>query len=278
MYAAVDIGGTKTLVAVFGDDGIIIEQIKFPTSPDYQIFLKELADTVANLSTKKFAAGGVGIRGNIDRATGMTLMDDVLKWGHIPIKADCETTFNCPFELENDSKLAGLSEALLLKDKYRKVSYLTISTGIGSAFIVDGKLDLDTINSEVGKSIFEYDGKLQQWEDFASGRAIVAKYNKRASEIEDPETWREISKALALGVIVVIASFTPDVVVFGGGVGSHFDRFEKPLKKIIKEIMPEEIAIPPLQVAQRPEEAVIYGCLELAKQVAAAKKANHGNS
>jgi predicted NBD/HSP70 family sugar kinase len=278
MYAAVDIGGTKTLVAVFGRDGIIVEQVKFPTSPDYQVFLKELADNVANFSTKEFVAGGVGIRGNIDRETGMTLMDDVLHWGRVPIKADCKAVFKCPFELENDSKLAGLSEALLLKDKYRKVSYLTISTGIGSAFIVDGKLDPDTLNSEVGKSIFEYDGKLQQWEDFASGRAIVAKYGKRASEIEDPETWREISKALALGIIVVIASFTPDVVVFGGGVGSHFARFEKPLKKLIKEIMPAEIAIPPLQVAQRPEEAVIYGCLELAKQVAAAKKANHGNS
>ncbi len=274
MYAAVDIGGTKTLVAVFDKSGEIVEQVKFPTSPDYQIFLKELADNVAKFSTKEFVAGGVGIRGNIDRATGMTLMDDVLHWGQIPIKTDCKRIFTCPFGLENDSKLAGLSEALLLKDKYRKVSYLTISTGIGSAFIVDGTLDQDTINSEVGKSIFEYDGKLQQWEDFASGRAIVAKYGKRASEIEDPETWREISKAIALGVMVIIASFTPDVVVFGGGVGSHFDRFEKPLKEIINDFKPDEIAIPPLQAAQRPEEAVIYGCLELAKQISSF----HGNS
>lgn len=267
MYAAVDIGGTKTLVAVFDATGNIVEQTKFATPPDYQDFLKELTNNVAKLSTKEFVAGGVGVRGNIDRERGMSVLDDVLYWGEAPIRGACQAIFGCNFELENDSKLAGLSEAILLKDQYRKVLYLTISTGIGSAFVVDGKLDENTINSEVGKGLFEHEGTIQQWEDFGSGKAIVAKYHQRASEIEDPVIWQAISRNLALGVIDVVASFTPDVVIFGGGVGAHFDKFKQPLTDIISQIKPAEITMPPLQVAQRPEEAVIYGCLELAKQV-----------
>ena len=43
MFAAVDIGGTKTLVAVFDAEGEIVEKIKFPTPNKYAEFKKELA-------------------------------------------------------------------------------------------------------------------------------------------------------------------------------------------------------------------------------------------
>lgn len=266
MYVAVDIGGTKTLVAVFTPNGEMLESQKFPTSQDFVQFKIDLAENVAKLSTNKFSIGAVGMRGNIDRLTGFSLMDDVLHWGQVNVRDDCANIFGCQFLIENDSKLAGLSEALLVRGEFRKVLYLTISTGIGSAFIVDSKLDQNTINSEVGKSIFEHEGTIQQWEDFASGKAIVAKYHQRASEIEDPVIWHEISKNLALGLVVVIASFTPEIVIFGGGVGAHFEKFEKPLREIVNEIKPLEITVPVLRKAKRPEEAVIYGCYELARQ------------
>lgn len=265
MYAAVDIGGTKTLVAVFDSDGEVVEQIKFPTPKDYSVFGKELADTVAKLSTKSFEQGAVGIRGNIDREAGVSLQDDVLPWGKSPVRDDCEKVFGCPFALENDSKLAGLSEALLVNDKYRKALYVTISTGVGSAFIVDGVLDKDTQDSEIGKSVYEHDGEIRQLEDFASGRAIVEKYGKRASDLDDEQAWREISLNFAIGLLNAIVAFTPDIVIIGGGVGSHFKKFERPLNEAIQKIKPDEIDLPPIRQAKRPEEAVIYGCYELAR-------------
>ena len=48
MIGAVDIGGTKTLVAVFDDSGEIIEQEKFSTSQNYNEFLQNLQSVVAN--------------------------------------------------------------------------------------------------------------------------------------------------------------------------------------------------------------------------------------
>jgi predicted NBD/HSP70 family sugar kinase len=266
MFAAVDIGGTKTLVAVFDAHGKIVEQIRFPTPKDYKEFKMELAKVVDKLSTQGFKYGCVGIRGNIDRAKGLSLYDDILIWGEVKIRDDCVKIFGCPFLLENDSKLAGLSEAVLMKAEFSKVLYLTISTGIGSAFVLNGKLDQNTIDSEVGKSLFEHEGLIEQWEDFASGKAIVAKYHKRASDIEDPIVWEAISKNIALGLVNVIAAFTPQIVVFGGGVGTHFSKFKQPLKQALITLKPREISLPALRRAQRPEEAVLYGCYELVRQ------------
>ncbi len=42
MYLAIDIGGTKTLLAVFNREGKIVEQLKTPTDHNYDNFLKDL--------------------------------------------------------------------------------------------------------------------------------------------------------------------------------------------------------------------------------------------
>lgn len=266
MFIAVDIGGTKTLVAVLNQDGDIHEKHKFPTPHNYSDFKESLAHSATVLATKNYKAGAVGIRGKIDRDAGFSLLDDILPWGKVPVRDDCEAIFGCSFKLENDSKLAGLSEAKQVYPDFKRVLYITISTGIGSSFIVDGELDKNTINSEIGKGIYEHDGRFQQWEDFASGKAIVAKYNQQASELEDAEAWRSISKNIAVGLIDAILVFSPEIVIFGGGVGAHFSKFERPLLEIIKKLEPLEMTIPVICQAKRPEEAVIYGCYELINQ------------
>lgn len=268
MYAAVDIGGTKTLIAVFNKAGTVVEQVKFPTPPHYEDFKRDLALHVDKLTTKNFAAGAIGIRGNVDRENGLALQDDVLAWRNAPVRADCQQVFGCKFALENDSKLAGLSEAMHVKETYRKALYVTISTGIGSAFVVDGKLDPDTQDSEIGKSVYEHEGQIRQLEDFASGSAIVKRYGKRASDLDDPEAWQAISHNLAIGLLNATMAFTPEVIIIGGGVGSHFAKFEKPLLEAMQSMKPDEITLPAVIQARYPEEAVIYGCYELAKTVA----------
>jgi predicted NBD/HSP70 family sugar kinase len=265
MYAAVDIGGTKTLIAVFDESGTVLEEVKFPTPKDYNEFKVELAKTAATLKHHTFAHGAIGIRGNIDRERGLSLYDDVLPWGEVAVRDDCEAIFKCKFVMENDSKAAGFGEAKQAGSHFHKVLYVTISTGIGSAFVVDGEIDPDTENSEIGKTLYEHDGKVQQWEDFASGKAIVAKYGQRASEIEDYETWKEISHDLAIGFINACAVYTPDLIVLGGGVGTYFDKYKQTLNEAIHKMKPEELTVPEIRRAIHPEEAVIYGCYHLAK-------------
>ncbi len=266
MYAAIDIGGTKTLVAVFDDEKNIVEQHKFPTNHDYELFKIDLAKTVAELSTTDFLRAVVAIPGKVDRKHGYGIAFGNLPWENIHIQKDAEHIFSCPVLIENDANLAGLGEAVELDNPKQKVLYITVSTGIGGGFISNGKIDHKFEDAEIGHMRLEHNGKLEDWEDFASGSAIFAKYGTKASEIEDPQVWYKISRNLAVGIINVVATMTPDIIVIGGGVGSHFEKFGDRLIELLKIYETPLLSMPPIVQARHPEEAVLFGCYEFAKQ------------
>jgi predicted NBD/HSP70 family sugar kinase len=265
MYLTIDIGGTKTLLGRMRPDGNLEDSLKFPTPEDYSEFKKQLADNVAKLTTESWKLACVAAPGKINHETGAAEAFGNLPWLHAPIKADVKAIAGCDVLLENDTKLAGLSEARLLAPPRHKTLYLTVSTGIGSALIVNNKIDPDLQDSEAGFMLFEREGKLQTWQSFASGKAIVKRFGKMAKDIEDPAIWQVISHDLAVGLIDIIANVQPDIIIIGGGVGSHFAKFDKFLSGELKKYENPLVPIPPVVAAQHPEEAVIYGCFELIK-------------
>jgi len=267
MYLGVDIGGTKTLVTALDKHGVIKEQIKFPTPQNYDDFGVEIKKALDSLETKDFVAGGLGMPGMLERDTGETVSFGNLPWKHVFIGHDVERIAKCPIAIENDAKLAGLSEAMLLKDRYDKVLYITVSTGIGVALTDKGKIDTSLGDSGGATLMLEHHGKLMPWEHFASGHAIVERFGKKAMDIHDEKTWKIIVHDIAKGLIELIAITEPDAIVIGGSVGTYFDRYGKLLKEELKNYHLPLMKIPPLMGAQRPEEAVIYGCYDYAKQV-----------
>ena len=269
MYLGIDIGGTKTIVAVLDEHGVITESQRFMTPQDYQTFLSKLSETVDTFTTHEFIAIGAGVPAtSIDRVAGIAIAFSNLSWQDEPIQSDLERLFKAPAAIENDAKLAGLSEAML-RDPMRLL-YLTISTGIGYSLVVDRKIDAN-IGDGGGRLLrFEHEGKLTPWEYFASGRAIVETYGKQAKDIEDPDIWDKIARNITVGLIELIAMCEPDIVVVGGSVGAYLDRFIKPLKAHLKSLETPLLKIPPVEEAKRPEDAVIYGCYDYVKGILSA--------
>jgi predicted NBD/HSP70 family sugar kinase len=265
MYGAVDIGGTKTLVAVFSKGGEVIEQKKFPTPQDYQDFVRNLETVVDKLSTKNFKRTVVAIPGTPNRKQGVGLIFGNLPWSDVPIEENAEKIFKCPVQIENDAKLAALSEAKLIKNEFRKVLYVTISTGIGGGLIIDGEIDPDFQDIELGFMTLEHSGRFEQWEEFASGSAITKKFGKHANDITDPKAWYIIARNIAVGLNALIATLDPEVIVLGGSIGNHLEKFQDRLIEQLKIYAHPMTPIPPIRKAQRAEEAVIYGCYELAR-------------
>ncbi len=262
MILAVDIGGTKTLVALF-DNGAVSQKLKFPTPKAYSDFKTNLADVLSKLDLGKLEKTVVAVPAILDRNKGLAISFGNLAWQDVPIKADVQTIVKSTVLIENDAKLGALAEAKALGSSYKKVLYLTISTGIGIGLIVDGKIDL-SINDRGGNGIMiDKDGEQVSWESFASGKAIVNRYGKLASEISDPVTWQQIADDLAVGIEHLLEVLTPDAIVIGGGVGASFDKFGGLLTARLKK---SELAQIPILPAKHPEEAVIYGCYEYAKQ------------
>lgn len=267
MYIGVDIGGTKTLVAVLNQHGEIVERFKFSTPKKYGNFLLELAHVLAHFEHKDFAAGGLGMPVTVfDRDHERAINFGNLPWKNVSLQHDLEKLCKCPFVAENDAKMAALSEANLLKHEFHKVLYVTVSTGIGYGLVTNGIIDRN-IGDGGGRAILlEHRGSLTPWEDFASGHAIVSRYSKLAEEIQDKDTWTKISRDLAKGFIHLIAITEPEVIVIGGSVGSFFDRYNKILDAEIRRYHIPLLTMPELRAAKRPEEAVVFGCYDLAKQ------------
>ena len=267
MYLGVDIGGTKTLVAVLDEHGIIKEKAKFPTPQEYDNFLLELRHSLAHLETKDFKAAGAGVPGHLNRQHGRIVRLGNLPWQDESIQADCEKICRCPVVIENDANLAGLSEAML-QPNYEKVMYVTVSTGIGTGFVNRQQLDPGLLDSEGGQVLLPYKNKLVPWESFGSGKALYKHFGKKIADIpvDDADAWQYIARHLAPGLYANIAITQPDLVIIGGSVGAHFERFAKPLEQALEGYRLPVINIPKLSKAQRPEEAVVYGCYDLAKQ------------
>lgn len=182
MYLAIDVGATKTLLAVFSQDGKLVHKQKIATHQKYGLFFKDLESSLQQNGFKdaKITACCCAIPGKVDRDTGTGLTFGNLPWHDVPVAADlAKVVGNIPIYIEHDVNLAGIYEASLHK-RYKKVLYLTVSTGIGDGIIIDGKIDPDFADSEAGQMVLEHEGKLQKWEDIASGRAFRAKYGKKA--------------------------------------------------------------------------------------------------
>lgn len=265
MYLAIDIGGTKTLVASFDSDGNLREQQRFLTPPDYPDFIRQIDKSVAKLSTNKFIAVGVALPGKVDRKRGMGIAYGNLPWQHVPIAKDIERIIHCPVYVENDANLAGLSEAQLLPSR-KKLLYVTVSTGIGTGIVTNHQIDPDFADSEGGHIVLEHNGKRQVWEKFASGSAIVHRFGKRAQDITDTRTWKMIAKDISTGLVDLSVVIQPDVIVLGGSVSNYFDRFSIYLKEEMSHFSTPLTPIPEVLQAQRPDEAVVFGCYLFAKE------------
>jgi glucokinase len=266
MILGIDIGGTKTLLGLFELDGDLKKTFKFETPASYDDFVAVLREEIPRFVGRNHINECVAaVPGMLDRKKGIGLAFGNRPWENVPIGADLSNILKLPVEIENDAKLAALAEAQNLK-KYRKVLYLTVSTGIGSGLVINGKLDKESLGAEVGHMMLEHEGRLKTWESFASGKAIYAHFGKKAAELSEPSEWYLVARNIAIGLINVITTTTPDAIVIGGGVGSHLHKFQDRLEEELRLYQTNVVKIPPIFEAKNPEEAVIYGCYYLARR------------
>jgi predicted NBD/HSP70 family sugar kinase len=259
MIVAVDTGGTKTLVATFDTTGTVVAKNKFPTPTDFSDYLAQLKITIDELlAGTEPTCISVALPGTIDQ--GVMTWGGNLSWKGVDMNARLAGHYDCPIVIENDANLAGLAEARALPDIPPVCLYVTVSTGIGTGVIRDGKIDPSFAQSEGGWMILEHDGALRGWETFASGKAIQRTYGKIAADISSKRVWHVITRNIAVGLLALCPVIRPNVIVIGGGVGTHFDKFGDELRGLLKEQLHPTYVPQLIKQADHPEEAVIYGC------------------
>ena len=151
---------------------------------------------------------------------------------------------------------------------FRRAAGLTLGTGIGSAFAVDGQLVTEGPGVPSGGEIWNlaYQGGIV--EDFVSSRAIVGNYQRctgRKSEVVDlaaaapsdpaaQQAFTEFGQHLGVVIRTLLAAFHADVIVLGGGISRSANLFLPAVQAEIGDSTTQ------LRVSELKDKAALVGC------------------
>jgi len=253
-----DIGGTKTRVGkVVAGHLEKAETYRTPRSPKEGMEkLAEAAKTLLGSDPVSAIAGGAP--GTVENGV-LVRAHNLPKWAGTDIADELGRAFpGAPATLMNDTEMAALGEYHFGAGKgERDMLYVTVSTGVGGAHVVDGDIDKGRYNAEIGHQIVGR-GEL---EDQISGTAVEKRYGKPSKEIDDPIILNELADTLAKGLYDNVLHWSPETIVLGGAmiVGQNaipLDRVETTLTKMLKEYYP---SAPRIKKAMLGDHGGLYG-------------------
>lgn len=228
MFFVFDIGGTKTRAAI-STDGRTIDKFEIlPTPQDYSVGIRAISQLAKKLAPKaKFSVVAGGIAGIFNpNRTQLWHSPHLPDWDRKNIAQELESLFQCPVYLENDAALVGLGEAVAGAGKdFSNMAYITVSTGVGGARIVNKRIDHSLYGFEPGHQIINYhpmgnSEQLLTWEQLVSGSGILKRMKTAPDGITDSKFWEEFHYYLAAGLYNTILHWSPQAVVIGGGLMS----------------------------------------------------------
>lgn len=246
-YLGIDLGGTNVRVAKVTRDGMVLAEVKRPSLAQEgpRSVMDNIIAMIRQIPGYSDCAGiGVGVPGPVDTVSGKMLMATNLPgFEQYPIAAELTQTLGIPAYVDNDANVAGLAEARVGAGKgLPVVYYVTISTGIGGALIVDGKVVSGKHGhaGEIGNIIIDRQREkinhlnIGAVENEASGTALVRKGKKLfGDQIEhaghvfelaarqDPQAMQlveQMSLDLAVMFSVIAHIVDPWMFVVGGGM------------------------------------------------------------
>lgn len=278
MYILFDIGGTNTRIAASKDGASFGEPVIFSTPKEFDRGVKLLtahAREFAQGENITMAVGGVA--GTLTRDKGTLIAAPNLPaWVGNPLRGKLQEILGVPVHVENDAAMVGLGEAVFGAGKgFPIVAYLTISTGVGGARIVEGIIDEADRGFEPGHQIIDPDNTLcpecegNDLESYVSGTAVAKRYGIKPHELHDPKTWDTLAKYLAYGVHNTIMYWSPSAVVLGGSMMKKIGIPLPAVTRHLKEISPLHAIVPELRKAELEDLGGLWGALAQIKNLSA---------
>lgn len=280
---AIDIGGTKFAVAAFDGDVQILRVSRLTDRAGGPAWMFEQVASI--LQSWRTMHGfrpvrcGIGFGGPVDFSTqSITLSTHVEGWGRYPLVENIQDLTGARVVMDNDANVGALGEAVHGAGKGADpLFYMTLSTGIGGGIVSGGRLyrGADSYAGEIGHLNIEPGGpdclcgSRGCYERMCCGLWLERDYGKPAQELLlDPEFVRAYVVFLARGLKAALMLLNPARIVIGGGIAGAGDRLFVPLREELGRQMTEwSRARREVVPAALAGDSVLYGALELAKQI-----------
>ncbi|MBL9135843.1 MAG: ROK family protein [Verrucomicrobiales bacterium] len=252
----IDIGGTKTAVALVNDAGTVLDRHSFPTEADlgFPRAVERLIGTIHQIRAASLTRGttigiGIGCAGPVDPRLGLINNPFTLPgWDRCDIVSPLRNAFGLPVVLENDADAAAMGECWVGAGRgCDPVVMLTFGTGVGGAIIHQGRIQrgVDGEHPELGHLVVRpdgpecYCGTRGCLESIASGTAIAlagaasgfasTRAVFEASTAGDPRASAIVQQAVdavATAAWTLFHTLLPQRLILGGGImDTEYPRF-----------------------------------------------------
>ncbi|MGB1288279.1 MAG: ROK family protein, partial [Aggregatilineales bacterium] len=187
----VDLGGTRIRAACLDEKLNLLERRETLTKADggLDATLDRIKSLIHEVMPDDKTVRGIGISapGPLNPETGVVVAPPNLAgWHNVPLGDILHDEFDVPVYVGNDANVAALAEVTRGAAKgYRHAIYITVSTGVGSGIIYDGRLLLgrEGLAGEAGHMmIVSDDERISSVEKEAAGPWLVKHLKKRLNK------------------------------------------------------------------------------------------------
>jgi predicted NBD/HSP70 family sugar kinase len=279
IYIGLDIGGTKLMVAAADQAGAILRRTREATPLDREEGLSLLHRMIAEVAAgRQIAAIGAAIGGPLDAVRGIVSPLHQPEWREVPLKRLMEQRWSCPFYVDVDTNVAAVGEYASGAVVCRRFLYITLSTGMGGGYLVDGKIyrGMDEAHPEIGHQAINFAcahpervrcecGAPDCLEALISGNGIRRIYGKPAEQLGDQE-WAEVAYNLGQGLRNLATIYLPDLIVLGGGVAVGGG---ERLIAAARQVMAERLRLTPTPAVRLSElgyDTALLGAIAIARR------------
>lgn len=205
----IDIGGTKVALAILVNNRpVATSEFRTPTTVD--LFRVTLIQATKKLSAPyKISSIGIASTGIVNRKSCRVLASCYVPYlPQINFKKLLGSLARNRVRLDNDASCFGRAEFLVGQAKRKKnVICLTLGTGIGMCFVINGTLYEGSRNSvgEGGHPFVDLDPE------------FIQRYTRAKSR----KSFGTISKSFAHGLSALVDLLDPEIIVLGGTVAKR---------------------------------------------------------
>ena len=257
MLAGVELGGTKVLV-LRARGRYVVDRETIPTTSPAGT-LGHTAGILRDWNAQEpFAAIGIGSFGPIRLDPhapdhGIMLPTPKPGWAGADIFGTLTAPFDCPAMIDTDVNGAALAELRWGAGAQGPVPsdslcYITIGTGVGGGFAMNGRAVHGALHPEIGHIRFPR----AAGDDFAgccpfhgdcieglvSGPALAARFGVPGHEIDAQDArWDHVAHDIAHLVSTILLSASPRQLLIGGGVGmGRTSLLDKVREKVVAQL------------------------------------------
>ncbi len=237
MLAGVELGGTKVLV-LRARGSAILERTSVPTTTPAETLGKAVEILRGWHAEMPFDAMGIGSFGpvRLDRSAadfGIMLPTPKPHWAGADIFGTLTAPFDCPAVIDTDVNGAALAELRWgagAGTGSDSLCYITIGTGVGGGFVINGRPLHGAMHAELG----HIRTPRARGDDFAgacpfhgdciegliAGPSLAKRFGAPGSEIADDDPrWDYVVHDIASMVSTILLTTAARQVLIGGGVG-----------------------------------------------------------